>query len=71
VKSERNLEAAKPPATTRVSNLRPLRAQVAEPPYTAPYVRWCGRGERATAPPIPILWAKVCASRPIASSAAE
>jgi hypothetical protein len=20
----------------------------------APYVRWCGRGERATAPPIPI-----------------
>jgi hypothetical protein len=30
-----------------------------EPPYTDPYVRWCGRGRRATAAPMPIkrrLW---------------
>jgi len=54
VKPERNLGAAKPPRASPVSNLRPSRAQVTEPPYTAPYVRWCGRGERATAPPIPI-----------------
>ena len=25
-----------------------------EPPYADPHVRWCGRGERATAPPMPI-----------------
>ena len=25
-----------------------------EPPYTDPYVRWCGRGGAATLPPIPI-----------------
>src|SRR5208282_4246332 len=29
-------------------------AQPAEPPYADPHVRWCGRGERATAPPMPI-----------------
>ena len=39
------------------SNLRPARAQLAEPPYADPLVRWCGRGEQVTAPPIPI---KVC-----------
>jgi len=36
------------------SNLRPARAQLAEPPYADPPVRWCGRGEQVTAPPIPI-----------------
>ena len=30
------------------------QAQLAEPPYADPHVRWCGRGERETAPPIPI-----------------
>jgi hypothetical protein len=37
------------------SNLRPARAQLAEPPYADPPVRWCGRGEQVTAPPIPIV----------------
>jgi hypothetical protein len=36
------------------SNLRPVRAQLAEPPYADPPVRWCGRGEQVTAPPIAI-----------------
>jgi RNA-directed DNA polymerase len=35
-----------------VAELRP--AQSAEPPDTYPYVRWCGRGEAARLPPIPI-----------------
>ncbi len=30
-------------------------AQRTEPPYADPHVRWCGRGERVTAPPMPIL----------------
>src|SRR6266481_5181012 len=30
-------------------------AQSAEPPYTDPYVRWCGRGGAARLPPIPII----------------
>src|SRR5208283_486040 len=30
-------------------------AQPAEPPYADPHVRWCGRGGRATVPPIPIV----------------
>src|SRR6266567_1628975 len=29
-------------------------AQPIEPPYTDPYVRWCGRGGGAILPPIPI-----------------
>jgi hypothetical protein len=29
-------------------------AQLLEPPYTDPYVRWCGRGGAARLPPIPI-----------------
>src|SRR5271169_1587470 len=33
-------------------------AQPAEPPYADPHVRWCGRGGRATVPPIPISTAK-------------
>src|SRR5258706_16318750 len=36
------------------SNLRPARAQLAEPPDADPHVGWCGRGEQVTAPPIPI-----------------
>jgi len=38
--------------TTRTS--RPVRAQFTEPPYADPHVRWCGRGEWATTPPMPI-----------------
>jgi hypothetical protein len=30
--------------------------KLTEPPYADPPVRWCGRGERVTAPPIPILY---------------
>jgi hypothetical protein len=30
-------------------------AQLLEPPYTDPYVRWCGRGGAARLPPIPIF----------------
>jgi HEAT repeat protein/outer membrane protein assembly factor BamB len=44
----------KPTAAERVSNLQPVRAKITEPPYTDPYVRWCGRGEAAKPPPIPI-----------------
>jgi hypothetical protein len=29
-------------------------AQPLEPPYTDPYVRWCGRGGAERLPPIPI-----------------
>src|SRR5467141_3956430 len=47
--------AAKPLWRTTTRNLRPTRAQLAEPPYADPLVRWCGRGEQVTAPPIPIL----------------
>src|SRR6266566_3186862 len=38
-------------------------AQPAEPPYADPHVRWCGRGGRATVPPIPIHCALMPASR--------
>jgi RNA-directed DNA polymerase len=44
------------------SALQPLRylgqLSSVEPPYTDPYVRWCGRGGAARLPPIPIagLW---------------
>src|SRR5215471_5327497 len=30
------------------------RASIAEPPCTDPYARWCGRGRRVTAAPIPM-----------------
>jgi hypothetical protein len=33
-------------------------AQLLEPPYTDPYVRWCGRGGAERLPPIPILGTK-------------
>src|SRR6266496_2456599 len=31
-----------------------VSAQSTEPPYTDPYVRWCGRGGAVRLPPIPI-----------------
>jgi hypothetical protein len=34
---------------------RSALAQLLEPPYTDPYVRWCGRGGAARLPPIPIF----------------
>jgi hypothetical protein len=34
---------------------RTLLAISAEPPYADPHVRWCGRGEWATTPPMPIV----------------
>src|SRR6266851_4826951 len=46
--------AAKPLWRTTTRTLRPVRAQLTEPPDADPHVRWCGRGERATAPPMPI-----------------
>src|SRR6266852_8730338 len=40
---------------TRVESFdRSALAQSVEPPYTDPYVRWCGRGGAARLPPIPI-----------------
>src|ERR1700736_6830701 len=47
--------AAKPLWRTTTRTSRPVRAQLTEPPYADPHVRWCGRGERATAPPMPIF----------------
>src|SRR5271156_5297732 len=32
------------------------KPQLLEPPGADPHAGWCGRGERATAPPIPILY---------------
>ena len=34
--------------------VRRVIAQLLEPPCTDPHVRWCGRGERVTAAPMPI-----------------
>jgi hypothetical protein len=31
------------------------RQKPSEPPDADPHVGWCGRGERVTAPPMPIL----------------
>src|SRR5260221_1572910 len=47
--------AAQPLWRTTTRTLRPVRAQLTEPPYADPHVRWCGRGERVTAPPMPIV----------------
>src|SRR5713101_2101465 len=33
---------------------RPADTRRIKPPYTDPYVRWCGRGGAARLPPIPI-----------------
>src|SRR5262249_43686292 len=35
--------------------VRRVLAQLLEPPCTDPYARWCGRGEAARLPPIPIF----------------
>jgi len=37
------------------SELPGLLAALTEPPYADPHVRWCGRGGRVTAPPMPIV----------------
>ena len=37
------------------ANLRPVKAQLTEPPYADPHVRWCGRGGEVTLPPMPIV----------------
>src|ERR1700746_3420895 len=47
--------AAKPLWRTTTRTSRPVRAQLTEPPYADPHVRWCGRGGRATVPPMPIV----------------
>jgi hypothetical protein len=59
VKPERNLGAAKPPSAKSETNFRPSLAQVAEPPYADPHVRWCGRGGAVRLPPIPIARATI------------
>src|SRR5713226_988064 len=46
---------AKPLWRTTTRTSRPVRAQLTEPPYADPHVRWCGRGGRATVPPMPIF----------------
>ncbi|HWN76241.1 MAG TPA: hypothetical protein VNO13_10865, partial [Candidatus Udaeobacter sp.] len=38
--------------TTRTSG--PQGLNLTEPPGAAPHAGWCGRGERVTAPPMPI-----------------
>src|SRR6267142_5910971 len=44
---------------TRVESFdRSGLAELLEPPYTDPYVRWCGRGGAARLPPIPIIGTK-------------
>jgi len=50
-----NLWSAEALVANDDSNLRPARAQLAEPPYADPHLRSCGRGGRATVPPMPIL----------------
>src|SRR5262249_1399026 len=47
------IQIARPPLLDR----RGL-AQLLEPPYTDPYVRWCGRGGAERLPPIPISGTK-------------
>src|SRR5260370_30488688 len=44
------LQIARPPVLDRSA-----LAQLLEPPYTDPYVRWCGWGGAARLPPIPII----------------
>jgi len=48
-------EWTRTPGQRASSNVRNVLAQLLEPPYTDPYVRWCGRGGAARLPPIPIL----------------
>ena len=42
---------------------RAATANPAEPPYTDPYVRWCGRGGAVRLPPIPIGVTAHCGSQ--------
>src|SRR6266852_4667284 len=42
---------------------RAVLAQPAEPPYADPHVRWCGRGEWVTTPPMPIYTSAATAHR--------
>src|SRR5271157_3087072 len=53
----------------RCSTLVRRIAQPTEPPYADPHVRWCGRGERVTAPPIPIP--QVCGACSVATPKGE
>src|SRR5206468_4436617 len=46
---QRLLQIARSPILDRSALAQPL-----EPPYTDPYVRWCGRGGAEGLPPIPI-----------------
>src|SRR5215475_13028880 len=48
--AQRLLRFARP----RSRGAQARRLIFAEPPYTDPYVRWCGRGGAARLPPIPI-----------------
>ena len=52
---------------------RSALAQLLEPPYTDPYVRWCGRGGAERLPPIPIFdpYATCAANHSITSSHGE
>src|SRR6266481_4413164 len=65
VKPERNLGAAKPPSAKGETNLRLSSAQVMEPPYADPHVRWCGRGGAVRLPPIPISKCPSRSHRPV------
>ena len=49
-----NLQSGEALVANDDSNLRPARAQLAEPPYADPPVRSCGGGEWVTTPPMPI-----------------
>ena len=55
MKPEKNLGAAKPPSAARVSNLRPLRAQVTEPPYTRSVCTVVWEGWEGSRSPYPDL----------------
>jgi hypothetical protein len=63
VKSERDLVSGETLFDGRGIEPPAARAGLTEPPYTDPYVRWCGRGEAAKPPPIPIrrIFARICA----------
>src|SRR6185437_11690308 len=43
----------------RSSSLVSGIAQLSEPPYADPHVRWCGRGGEVTLPPMPIFATKL------------
>src|SRR6267142_6709360 len=46
-------ESERPANTSRIISSKRVSVLL-EPPYTDPYVRWCGRGGAARLPPIPI-----------------